>query len=166
MKSKPWQLSKWRKDRKEFLKGKACEWCGSEKEMVIHHPQAKYSLTDEQYESFDGTKALCKRCHFALHKGLVLCKVCKKNYHEPEKEKCWDCFKKSLPPKKAWEIEYHLYKHLWCGKTFKIKGKNWEIESIPSMCCIEHCEPNGCEIAVKHWDEDVETDQGVQFTNG
>lgn len=111
---------------------------------------------------------LCKRCHFALHKGLVLGKVCKKNYHKPEREKCWNCFKKSLPPKKAWEMEYQLYKHPWRGKTFKIKGESLEIEASPPMCCIEHCEPNGCEIASKHSDEDVDSefgDQGVQFTD-
>lgn len=162
MKSKPWQLSKWRRARKEFLTGKSCEWCGSDKEMVIHHPQAKYSLTDEQYASFEGTIALCKRCHFSLHRGLVLCRVCQKNYHRTDRVKCWHCFKKSLPSKKAWELEYHPYEHPWCGKTFKIKGEWWEEEADPHMCCIDHCDvdPYSCEIAKKHWEEEDDHENG------
>lgn len=152
-KSKPWQLSEWKQRRKEFLSGKSCAWCGSGEQLVVHHPQAKYSLTDEQYESFEGAIALCKRCHFSLHKGLVLCEVCKRNYRRPEREMCWRCFRKSLPQNKVWALEYHPYKHPWCGKTFKIKGEDWEIEAEPEMCCIEHCETNDintCEIAKQH----------------
>lgn len=150
-KSKPWQLSKWKESRKEFLSGKSCEWCGTGEQLVVHHPQAKYSLTDEQYESFEGAIALCKRCHFSLHKGLVLCEVCKKNYRRPDREMCWRCFTKPLPSKKVWELEYHPYKHPWCGKTFKIKGEDWKEEAEPQGCCIAHCEPNTCEIADQHW---------------
>lgn len=36
---RPWQTPAWKKRRAEFLKGKSCEWCGSEKELVIHHPR-------------------------------------------------------------------------------------------------------------------------------
>jgi hypothetical protein len=155
-KSKPWQLAEWKQRRKEFLKGKSCEWCGSVEKLLPHHPQAPYSLTDEQYKLLEGTTVLCRRCHLALRRGLVLCKLCKKNYHEPEREMCWNCHKKSLPPEKVWELEYHPYKHPWCGKTFEIKGKWWKIEAKPSMCCIEHCEDdvNTCDIAEQHQDDE------------
>lgn len=152
-KSKPWQLSKWRKARQKFLTGKSCEWCGSREKLVVHHPQARYSLSDEQYGSLEGAITLCKRCHFSLHRGLVLCKVCKSNYHRPNREKCLHCFKESLSPQKVWTLEYHPYQHPWCGKTFRIKGENWQEEAEPQMCCIEQCEPNSCEIASRNWDE-------------
>jgi len=156
MKSKPWQLSRWKEAREKFLKGKCCEWCSSEEKLVVHHPQARYSLSDEQYESLEGAIALCQRCHFSLHKGLVLCRVCKSNYHRSDREKCWHCFKKSLPSKKVWDLEDHPYKHPWCGKTFKIKGDDWEFEADPKSCCIEHCdvECNSCVIANEHWAEE------------
>jgi len=153
--SKPWQISGWKKARKEFLKGKSCERCGSEEKLVVHHPQARYSLSDEQYESLEGAVALCKRCHFSLHRGLVLCEVCRKNYRRSNREKCWRCFRKSLPPKKVWELEYHPYQHPWCGRTFKIKGKDMPEEANPHMCCLDVCELDAfsCETAKEHWEE-------------
>lgn len=36
---------------------------------------------------------LCKRCHFALHKGLVMCQKCKENYHKKRFDMCYKCFK-------------------------------------------------------------------------
>lgn len=90
--SKPWQLSKWRKRRAEFIEGKSCEWCGShEGPLIIHHPQEKNTLSDEKYESFDGALVLCKRCHFALHKEMHLCPNCKKKYVPNKFDVCFDC---------------------------------------------------------------------------
>jgi len=102
--SKPWQLSRWEKRRKEFIKGKSCEWCGSRETLAIHHPQERNSLTEAKYLSFEGTIILCKRCHFALHKGMVLCKGCKKKYHDSVRyTMCFDCFSRTQDGKRRIE---------------------------------------------------------------
>ena len=44
--TKPWQTAIWKKKRDEFLKGKSCEWCGSEKNLVIHHAQHFHGLKE------------------------------------------------------------------------------------------------------------------------
>ena len=42
--SKVWSSPEWRKKRAEFIKGKACEWCGSREKLTVHHkkPPSKY----------------------------------------------------------------------------------------------------------------------------
>jgi ribosomal protein L37AE/L43A len=35
---------------------------------------------------------LCKKCHFALEKGMVLCKKCGKKYHSPRYQVCFNCY--------------------------------------------------------------------------
>ena len=203
--SKPWQTSSWKKKRKEFLKDKECEWCGSRKALAVHHTKhfkaldeykkivtefvrnyfskrkhqtekeelltevkkkikTKYSnhcpkcghsvyarktlfpkykcskcssvtnspvkrvkvatkisrrktfrrlflakhkeeidkaytlrklQLNKEYLDFKNVEVLCKRCHFAKEKGLVLCEVCGNAYHKPNRGKCWSCFLKT-----------------------------------------------------------------------
>ncbi len=50
---------------------------------------------NEDYLQFKDVKVLCRRCHFAYHKGLNLCPVCKTHYKRPRFEMCWECFKKT-----------------------------------------------------------------------
>jgi len=192
-----WSSSEWRKKRAEFIKDKACEWCGSKKKLTIHHtkPPPKYDtlvrhatrvildqkVTEGEFEyqiknrkacpkcgrrsfykritirplyhcnkcgnEFDKAKTvyinakwlskngfrvfwgkygseikrialelsrkgheyymslqdcmvLCKKCNFALHKGKVLCKVCKKRYHSKQYSTCWNCI-----PDSDWKRE-------------------------------------------------------------
>ncbi len=45
-----------------------------------------------EYMEFKDVIILCRKCHFAYHKGLKLCSECKINYHTPKHEKCWTCF--------------------------------------------------------------------------
>ena len=113
VKSKVWQLSKWRERREEFIKGKSCEWCDSEKNLAVHHPQKKNSLTDQEYESFDGAMILCKKCHFAFHRGYYLCPVCEKNYARVRYRQCSKCHKKEQGGKKRFfgevdKLEYEF----------------------------------------------------------
>lgn len=46
---------------------------------------------------------LCKRCHYAYHKGMVLCKECGKKYHKGGYDMCWDCFVKTPKGKEILE---------------------------------------------------------------
>lgn len=54
----------------------------------------------EYYMSLQDCIVLCKKCHFALHKGLVLCETCKKNYHFKRHASCWSCI-----PDSQWKRE-------------------------------------------------------------
>jgi hypothetical protein len=44
------------------------------------------------YMSFKDTQILCKRCHYADHKGMKLCAFCKKRYHEKKWDMCFICY--------------------------------------------------------------------------
>lgn len=34
---------------------------------------------------------ICKKCHYAHHNGMVLCKTCKKKYHKRKYSSCYTC---------------------------------------------------------------------------
>jgi len=200
---KIWQTPKWKKKRGEYIKGKKCEWCGSDKYLSIAHkkhfnglkeykkigliflnnyfkdgrneqekqeltkvaeeinipqyleacPKCKSSSvyerktivpkfrcqscgyeTDElirrlnaktvdsqnrkflslffkkhreevnqlfskrkdeswrDYLDFKEVWVLCRRCHFAQGKGMILCKKCGKKYQKPRYKMCRECF--------------------------------------------------------------------------
>lgn len=64
---------------------------------------------------------------------------------------CWDCFSKTQRGQEAIkENEMLPYTHPWCGRTFSIRRKWWDIEADPFMCCHEYCDPHSCEIAEKN----------------
>lgn len=230
---RPWATKEWRERRKEKLKDK-CEWCGSTKNLTIHHPDYRPALSiwreiarklfekSEEYEnaqnvppvlvehcprcgskgiykritvippyrcsrcglefdtpkkreecdsdafwsaykefisknkggvdaefaiekqksyerymSMEGVVTLCKRCNFAIHRGMWLCPVCKEHYFRLSSFKiengktvpiqpktCWSCFvktpegKKVLARKKAEE-------ELLSGRGLKTIGLRW-----------------------------------------
>ena len=164
--SKPWQLSKWEKRRKEFIKGKTCEWCGSEETLAIHHPQERNSLTDAKYESFEGTMVLCKRCHFVLHKGMHLCPKCKKKYVKNRRfELCFGCYSKTK------EGKTRIAKR----KKEEAKQRQWEKEmgldakgkTRMEYCgnCKHHIEDEGQELFCG-LSPDVMCDHGLFEENG
>jgi hypothetical protein len=92
---KLWTSARWRKKRKEYINacGGHCSWCGSTEYLVVHHPFLESYEDNEVYLNFylSGCIVLCRRCHFAVHKGLVLCPRCKKNYCSPRYEHCYSC---------------------------------------------------------------------------
>lgn len=143
---KPWKTKEWKDKRKEFIKDKQCEWCGSTKNLRIHHPQKRNSLSNKQYFSFIGVRILCSKCHFASHRGYVLCQKCKTNYHKPRYNTCFKC--------SGLEEKWKKYTHPWCNKEFNIDKEDWEFHAEEHMCCIEECDedPNCCDIANKLWD--------------
>ena len=112
--------------------------------------------SDEKYMAFEDVMILCKKCHYAIEKGMMFCKVCRQSYHKSRYNMCWECFRKTEAGQRvARERQLLLYVHPWCGKQFQIMAKWWDIEADPQMCCIELCdvEVNSCKIADKHWDD-------------
>ena len=151
MKRKIWQLASWRKRAIEFKKGKSCEWCGKTKDLSIHHPQKKDSLSNEKYESFEGTMILCRSCHFAWHKGLILCSKCKKRYHKRKYDYCYSCFSKTEQGKlrrKSWlrylkerKPEELPMKHIsLCGRVIYVPRWQEESECFGALeACMHYC---------------------------
>jgi len=95
---KTYASKEWKKNVKEFVKGKTCEWCGTTEKLLAHHPFLT-SYKDGTYGDLylSGCIVLCTRCHFALHKGLVLCKRCGKHYHLIGADCCRSCFMELHP---------------------------------------------------------------------
>ena len=115
---------------------------------------AKRQMDFQKYMSFEDVMILCKKCHFAYDKGMVLCDVCRKAHHEPKYDMCWFCFSKTETGHKIKSQRELLdFIHPWCGKTFKIERQWWDIESDPEMCCIEHCDPYACKTAEEKFAE-------------
>ena len=90
-----WQSARWRKKRKEFIhkSGEKCVWCGSTKYLTVHHPFLESYEDTETYLNFylSGCIILCRRCHAATHRGLVLCPRCKNHYVSPLYTECFNC---------------------------------------------------------------------------
>ncbi len=57
--------------------------------------QAEYEKGKEKrlrdYMQMYNTVTICKRCHFNLHHGKVLCRFCGEGYHKREYSCCWAC---------------------------------------------------------------------------
>lgn len=98
--TKPWQLAEWKKNKKEWLKNNTvCLWCGSTKNITPHHPNKDESK--EKYMSLETAIPLCRKCHLMLHQGFLICEKCKKHYHKPNFNLCWNCYKEKNPGAKT-----------------------------------------------------------------
>lgn len=101
-----WSSKKWKDAREKFLRVcPLCAWCGEPSELA-HHPTDEYYGKDEYIDlHLSRCTALCKRCHFALHKGLILCPKCKENYCVPINGVCLDCDEERKAAKEKKEAE-------------------------------------------------------------
>lgn len=94
-----WKSQEWKENRDKFLaEHPFCEWHGEPvKATCVHHPQKRGTISDEDYLSMKGCKALCRQCHGAIRRKLKLCPICKEHYYKPRKSKdrCWSCFAKT-----------------------------------------------------------------------
>ena len=93
--------------RKESL-GSKCESCGSSENLCIHHhwPKRYYIALIESFKRGDcdlflgllyfNTITMCKKCHFAYHKGMDLCPICFENgirsYKRLYQQTCFNCW--------------------------------------------------------------------------
>jgi hypothetical protein len=73
--------------RKSFLQ--------SHKEEVDKVFKELKEKSNRDYLDFKDVSVLCRKCHYATEKDLVICKVCHKRYHTPKYGKCWACSKKT-----------------------------------------------------------------------
>jgi hypothetical protein len=48
-------------------------------------------ISNRDYLDFKDVEVLCRKCHYATEKGLIICQVCHKSYHQPKYNKCWAC---------------------------------------------------------------------------
>ena len=103
-KKKIWGTKEWKDGVKEFTKGKSCEWCGTTERLLPHHPYRNTKDIDYLDLYLSGCVVLCNRCHFALHKGLVLCGKCRTRFHRLGTDLCYTCYVESNP-RLAEEIE-------------------------------------------------------------
>jgi len=95
---KIWNSKEWKEKKAKFLVGKVCEWCGSTEKLTAHHPYLESYKSDIYIElDLSGCIAVCNKCHFAIHHGLVLCSVCKEHYHGVGADMCKACWLKLHP---------------------------------------------------------------------
>jgi hypothetical protein len=99
---KTWNSKMWIRARNAFLNGKSCVWCGKRFDLIAHHPTLDHYGTPGYIDPYlSKCVVLCRRCHHALHKGMKLCPVCKKNYCPVDTESCYEC----LPEETKFAIE-------------------------------------------------------------
>ncbi len=48
------------------------------------------------YEEMTEAVVICKRCHYAHNRGLILCEKCNENYRKPNFETCYQCYIKEI----------------------------------------------------------------------
>ncbi len=67
--------------------------------------QAEYETAKEKrlqdYMQMYNTVTICKRCHFNLHHGKVLCRFCGEGYHKRAYSCCWACLPVQEPERWA-----------------------------------------------------------------
>lgn len=67
----------WKSARSKFLlEHPTCSWCGRAANTPHHPIEDLY----KNYLDMSQCVPFCSRCHFAAHRGLVLCPSCKKHY--------------------------------------------------------------------------------------
>ena len=92
---KPWTRKVWIEKRNEVLnENSECLQCHTKEQLQIHHKDRKYCA--EKYDEYASLAdinymILCKKCHFNLHKGYLLCLVCKIHYKKLEYDTCFHC---------------------------------------------------------------------------
>ena len=96
---KVWQSKEWKDAVKAFVEDKGkCAWCGGTEYLTAHHPYQKSYAGDVYLNLYlSGCICLCRKCHAAVHHGLVLCPRCKKKYMRFESEMCFECFSEIHP---------------------------------------------------------------------
>lgn len=64
-----WDSKEWKDNRERVLKkNKRCMGCGSEENLVIHHPKKGYnSYVHYEYLNMEDVIVLCRRCHYLEH---------------------------------------------------------------------------------------------------
>jgi len=96
--SKMWQTQQWKKDVAAFIAGKSCEWCGSGKELLAHHPYQ--NVKDGAYSDLylSGCIVLCNKCHFMYHRRHKrICPVCNVGWRHLDTDRCYECHLKAHP---------------------------------------------------------------------
>jgi len=111
-----WSSQEWKDRKAAFLK--IYPNCEMHKAVIIkgsslivpatvpHHPNRdsyKGHYTDLELSE---CVAYCARCHFALHKGMRLCRTCGEHYHPWDAHECRHCFDKTHPDIVAKREEY------------------------------------------------------------
>lgn len=88
--SKEWKerVARDRKDR--------CEWCGGIDRLSLHHQSLDAYASKEAYLTSTDVITLCRRCHWAVHRYMTLCPVCKTNYRQATSDMCTFC-KNGIP---------------------------------------------------------------------
>lgn len=76
---------------------------------------------------------LCKRCAFAIHKGMVLCSICKKKYHLKKFSSCFNCLPASV--KELIDSRNPLLDITCpCGYKTQARQDDWEGEGLIDIC--------------------------------
>ena len=128
------QTAAWRRARKAFIEGKACDWEPThEGPLVVDHltytnPDGS-SMTEDQLLAFEGLYSegrllvLCRRCAYARRHNKVLCQECKESYHGKKFDRCFNCEMKTNPDDyKLCEVckeNYHDKKYTLCSPCHK-----------------------------------------------
>ena len=96
--SKTWQTVQWKANVASFIADKSCEWCGSDKDLLAHHPYQ--NVKDGAYSDLylSGCIVLCNKCHFMYHRRHKrICQVCKVGWRHLDTEMCYECHLKAHP---------------------------------------------------------------------
>jgi hypothetical protein len=108
--SRIYRSKEWKDAVKSFITGKRCEWCGTTENLLAHHPDTDCYRSEGLYIDLILSRCvvLCRRCHFHLHHGRVLCTKCKEHYHGLEYDQCWHCLSPDIKEKQ--EVRKIMYK--------------------------------------------------------
>ena len=85
---------------------------------TIKEYKKQVEILTKNYSDMTEVSVVCKRCHYAHNRGLILCEKCNQNYRKPKFETCYQCHIKEVEAndpiaKKIREIFNVTQKDLW-----------------------------------------------------
>ena len=92
-----WSSAEWKANKLKFLeKHPTCQMCGKKSELA-HHPYIE--SYKGMYTDLELSRCVpyCKRCHYAVHRGLKLCPMCGVRYCRWDNDLCRDCWEREHP---------------------------------------------------------------------
>ena len=86
-------LAKWKSIYRSLDKSPRTKGLSPERltELTNERFEAWRAEYERTYMDFENVIILCKKCHYALHHGKVLCQRCRVHYHNPRYPVCFSC---------------------------------------------------------------------------
>lgn len=113
------QRKAWLDRKKEIITPESvCSACGKAKTPLQIHHITIAAYKEENFHLYETLSPdlpyclICKTCHYAEHKGMVICRKCRNAYHGKQFPTCFACSgKEETEDSKIMHIAYEIIRN-------------------------------------------------------